>query len=344
MRISPKPRTAALAGLLLALTTAGCGAGPASPASPTAPASAASAAPVKVESCGHDLSFARPPQRVVTLDQSSTETLLALGLQDRMAGTSNLKTKVAAQYQSAYGTVPVLNPKLLTAEQLRAATPDLVVSSFTDLYTKDRVGTREELRRLGLPSYVSAVDCPEGGGSGRTPFDLLLRDYENLGRIFRVEDRAAKLIAEQRQALDRAADVRSSVTGEPTVVWLYSVYAGLPYVAGNGGMPSAMSELVGVRNAFDDVDEDWPEVSWEEIARRDPDIIVIGDLSERGAAGDSAAEKLAMLREEPTMSKLTAVKENRIVQVPGIEMDPSVRTVNTLGLFADGLRKLGHVR
>lgn len=122
------------------------------------------------------------------------------------------------------------------------------------------------------------------------------------------------------------------------------MYAGLPYVAGHGGMPSAMSELVGVRNAFDDVDEDWPEVSWVEIARRDPDVIVVGDLSERGAPGDSAAEKLDMLRKEPTMSQLTAVKENRVIQVPGIEMDPSVRTVNTLGLFVEGLRKLGHVR
>ncbi|WP_220448637.1 ABC transporter substrate-binding protein [Nonomuraea mesophila] len=297
-----------------------------------------------VGSCGQELSFTGPPERVVTLDQSSTETLLALGLQDRMVGTSNLKTRVAPQYQGAYDGVPVLNPKILTAEQLRAATPDLVVSSFTALYTKDRVGTREELHQLGLPSYVSAVDCPDASDSSLTPFDLLLRDYENLGRIFRVEDRAAKLIAEQRHAIDQAAKVRSSVTGEPTVVWLYSVYAGLPYVAGNGGMPSAMGKLVGVRNAFDDVKEDWPEVSWEEIAERDPDIIVIGDLSERGAPGDSAAEKLGVIRKDPTMAQLTAVKENRIVEVPGIEMDPSVRTVNTLGLLVEGLRKHGHVR
>ncbi|GAA2839724.1 ABC transporter substrate-binding protein [Nonomuraea rubra] len=299
---------------------------------------------MRVSSCGQELSFSSPPERVVTLDQSSTETLLALGLQDRMAGTSNLKTAVAPQYRAAYDSVPVLNPKILTGEQLRAATPDLVVSSFAALYTKDRVGTREELRGLGLPSYVSVVDCPQAGGAGPTPFDLLLRDYENLGRIFRVEDRAAKLIAEQRRVIDRASKGRSAVTGEVTVVWLYSVYAGLPYVAGHGGMPSAMSELVGVRNAFDDVDEDWPEVSWEEIARRDPDVIVIGDLSERGAPGDSAAEKLDMLRKEPTMSQLTAVKANRVIEVPGIEMDPSVRTVNTLGLFVEGLRKLGHVR
>ncbi|WP_377287326.1 ABC transporter substrate-binding protein [Planomonospora corallina] len=337
----PVRSAAAVAVVTLGLAAAGCGA---TSTSPSAARAERPAAAVTVSSCGRTLSFERPPRRVMTLDQSSTETLLALGLQTGMAGTSNLKTKVAPRYRAAYDSVPVLSPKILTAEQLRAATPDLVVSSFTALYTKDRVGTREELDRLGLPSYVSAVDCPEAAEHGLTPFDLLARDYENLGKIFGVEDRAAELVAAQRAALDRAARTGEDVAGEPTVVWLYSVYAGLPYVAGKGGMPSAMSELTGVRNAFDDVAEDWPEASWEEIARRDPDIIVVGDLSERGAPGDSAADKLAMMRKDPATSQLTALKENRIIQVPGIEMDPSVRTVNTLALFAAGLKDLGYVR
>ncbi|GAA2106872.1 ABC transporter substrate-binding protein [Streptomyces synnematoformans] len=296
-----------------------------------------------VASCGRKLSFDEPPQRAVTLDQSSTETLLALGLADRMAGTSNLKTKVAGKYADAYGEVPVLSPKILTGERLREAAPDVVVSSFTDLFTKDQVGTREELGELGLPSYVSAVDCPQHHDPGKTPFDLLFDDYENLGRIFGAEKRAEQLAAEQRAAVEQATETAEKVTEKPTVVWLYSVYKGLPYVAGESGMPSEMSRLVGAQNAFDDVDEDWPEVSWEAIAEKDPDVIVVGDLSERGAPGDSAEEKLDMIRKDPLTSKLTAVTENRIIEVPGIEMDPSVRTVNTLRLLTKGLKDLGYV-
>ncbi|WBB78490.1 ABC transporter substrate-binding protein [Micromonospora sp. WMMD882] len=281
---------------------------------------------------------------MVTLDQSSTETLLALGLAARMAGTSNLKTRVAPRFQADYETIPVLNPKKLTGEQLRAATPDLVMSSFAALYTREQVGTREELAELGLPSFVSAVDCPAANGAGATPFDLLFTDYEKLGRVFGVEDRAAALVAEQRAVLEQAGGTRRSLREQPSVVWLYSVFNGLPYVAGKGGMPSAMSQLVGARNAFDDVDQQWPEVSWEQIAQRDPDIIVVGDLSERGAPGDSAQEKLAMMRRDPVVSELSAVRENRIIQVPGIEMDPSVRTVDALRVLIDGLRTLGYVR
>lgn len=315
-----------------------------------------------VTSCGQHLSFSAPPERIVTLDQSSTETLLALGVADRMVGTSNLKTRVAPRYRAAYEKVPVLSPTTLTGEQLRAARPDLVVSSFKALYTQDKVGTREELAGLGLPSYVSAVECPgestpaaEGaagadsagdgvgdGVGGAAPFELLFQDYQNLGEILGVRDRAERLVARQRKVLREAAELRRDVSGEPTVVWLYSTINGLPYVAGAGGMPSAMSRLVGAKNAFDDVPEQWPEVSWEQIVQRDPDFLVVGDLSERGAPGDSAAEKVAMLRREPAVAQLDAVRQGRIIEVPGIEMDPSVRNVHTLRLLMDGMRELGH--
>lgn len=354
---------AVLPGVLLP-TAVACG----PPEDPAARDAVRSEDAVTVTSCGRRLTFAAPPERVVTLDQSSTETLLALGAADRMAGTSNLKTQVAPRYQAAYEQVPVLSPTTLTGERLRAAAPDLVVSSFEALYTPDKVGTREELARLGVPSYVSAVECPDDsvpargeegvddGGAGPTregdvaiiegaePFELLFQDYRNLGEILGVQDRAERLIAQQRRVLQEAAALRRDMTGTPSIVWLYSTIHGLPYVAGAGGMPSAMSRLIGAENAFDDVPEQWPEVSWEQIVQRNPDVLVVGDLSERGAPGDSAEEKIAMLRREPAVSRLEAVREGRIIQVPGIEMDPSVRTVHTLRLLMDGMRELGHVR
>lgn len=302
---------------------------------------------VTVTSCGQKLSFGEAPERAVTLDQSSTETLLELGLGDRMAGTSNLKTEIPAEYRDAYDEIPVLSPKTLTGERLRAATPDMVVSSFSDLFTKDQVGTRAELAELEVPSYISAVDCPDENDTGKAPFDLLFDDYANLGKVFGVEERAERLVEEQRAAVRQAARTAGETgadRGKPTVVWVYSVYKGMPYVAGGSALPSEMSRLVGARNAFDEVDEDWPEVSWEAIAEKDPDVVVIGDIPERGAAGDSAEDKRKMMREDPLVSKLTAVRKNRIIEVPGVEMDPSVRSVHTLGLVAEGLKDLGYAR
>ncbi|WP_406065734.1 ABC transporter substrate-binding protein [Streptomyces sp. NBC_01077] len=333
--------------LTLALATAGCstaaGDRPAAEPKPATGAGARKAA--AVTSCGRQVSLAEPPRRTVALDQASTETLLELGLQDRMAGTANLKTKIPAPYAAAYAKVPVIAPKIATGEQLLASTPDFVVAGSADLYTKDRAGTREELAALKLPTFVSAVDCPQHNPPGTTPFELLFSDYENLGKLFGAEERARKLAADQRAAVARAgANAAATPRGEnrPTVVFLYSVFNGMPYVAGGTSLPSEMSRIVGAKNAFDDVAEDWPEVSWEEVARRDPDFIVIGDLSERGRPGDSAAEKRGTMTGHPVISRLAAVRDNKILEVPGIELDPSVRSVHALGLLAQGMKDLGH--
>ncbi|MEV4502397.1 ABC transporter substrate-binding protein [Streptomyces klenkii] len=332
-------------GIALAITLATAGCSAAAPDGSRADAGSATAA--SVTSCGRQLSFAGPPKRAVALDQASTETLLELGLQDRMAGTANLKTKIPAQYEAAYAGVPVIAPKVATGEQLRAAGPDFVIGGSTDLFTKDRAGTREELAALKVPTFVSAVDCPRQNPAGRTPFELLFSDYENLGKVFGAEERARKLAAGQRAAVAKAGEnAAKSPAGKdrPTVVYLYSVFNGMPYVAGKSGLPSEMSRIIGAKNAFDDVNEDWPEVSWEEVAERDPDFIVIGDLSERGRPGDSAAEKRAAMTEHPVVSRLAAVRDNKILEVPGIELDPSVRSVHALGMLAEGMKDLGHVR
>ncbi|MFG2896190.1 ABC transporter substrate-binding protein [Streptomyces zaomyceticus] len=343
--------------LTLALATAGCSAaagggsddagGSTAPSGARTTAGTGAAKAVTVTSCGRELSLSGPPKRTVALDQTSTETLLELGLQDRMAGTANLKTKIPAVYEAAYATVPVIAPKIATGEQLRSATPDFVVAGSTDLYTEDRAGTREELEALKVHTFVSAVDCPEHNPPGTTPFELLFSDYENLGKLFGAEKRAAELAADQRAAVAGAGRSAAKVPGgadRPTVVYLYSVFNGMPYVAGGTSLPSEMSRIVGAKNAFDDVAEDWPEVSWEEVARRNPDFIVIGDLSERGRPGDSAAEKRATMTGHPVISRLAAVRDDKILEVPGIELDPSVRSVHALGLIAQGMKDLGHAR
>ncbi|MFJ1866286.1 ABC transporter substrate-binding protein [Streptomyces sp. NPDC088097] len=345
MRQHHRARLGTALALTLAMACAGCSTAPEG-RSPENPGAAADSA-TTVTSCGRTLAFARPPERAVTLDQTSTETLLELGLQGRMVGTANLKTKVPDLYRDAYATVPVIAPKIATAEQLRSATPDFVVAGSADLYTGDRAGTREELGALKVPSFVSAVDCPERDGAGKSPFELLFSDYERLGAVFGVGERARALAEEQRAVVAKAgANVAGAARDgrPPSVVYLYSVFNGMPYVAGRTGLPHEMSRIVGARNAFDDVNEDWPEVSWEEVARRDPDFIVVGDLSERGRPGDSAVEKRAAMAADPLVSKLPAVRDNRIIVVPGIELDPSVRSVHALELLARGMKDLGHVR
>jgi iron complex transport system substrate-binding protein len=47
-----------------------------------------------------------------------------------------------------------------------------------------------------------------------------------------------------------------------------------------------------------------------------------------------------MMREHPAVSQLKAVRENKVIEIPGIEMDPSVRTVDALKALGAGLDKI----
>ncbi|GIG36698.1 ABC transporter substrate-binding protein [Cellulomonas pakistanensis] len=316
-------------GAALAVALAGC-----STAAPAAEAPGPADA-VTLTSCGLDLTVSAPPERAVTLEQGATELLLALGLGDRMAGTAYLTDAVAPEYADAYAAVPVLADQYPTAEQLREAAPDFVYSMRASAFAADAVGERAELADLGVPAYLSANDCedpallPDEAG-----FDTLFAEITDLAAVFGVEDRGAELVAEQQAVLDEVA--AAAPDADLDVAWIYSTINGAPIVAGNAGLPQTLTELAGAGNAFDDLDAQWTETSWDAIAQRDPDVLVLADLS-RGLAGDSAADKEATLRADAVTAELSAVRADRLVAIPATEMDPSVRSIDALATLSGAL-------
>lgn len=192
---------------------------------------------ITVESCGMEISMDAPASAIVTLDQSSTETLLGLGAAPKMAGTAYLKTEIAPQYREAWESVPMLTKAQPTAEVVRAAEPDLLVAYSGYFYSAQGVGTREELQDLGVGTYISAVSCPPADEPELTSFDLLARDYINLGRLSGQEAQAEAVIADQNAAIAAAKDLRLTREDPIRVMWLYSVFEGTPYVAGGPSIP-----------------------------------------------------------------------------------------------------------
>lgn len=117
-----------------------------------------------------------------------------------------------------------------------------------------------------------------------------------------------------------------------------------PYLAGCCGAPDAITGAIGAKNAFDDTDDEWPQINWETVADRDPDVIVLGDLTRDSQTTESASAKIEFLESHPAASNLTAVQEERHVLLSGQAMNPSIRTIEGIEQVADGLRELGFVQ
>jgi iron complex transport system substrate-binding protein len=319
-------KTVVIVGAMVALV--GC-------AGPPPPDVVPAAAGTTVQSCGATLEFAEPPRRAVALEQNATEILLSLGLADRMAGTSYRTDPVLDELGDDYDRVPVLAERYPSREALLTAEPDFTYSTFASAYAADAAGSREDLAALGVPAYLSAHSC-EGRAPGPVTFEAVEQDITDIGTVFGVPDRAEELVATQRARLEAAAPATPSGR---SVLWYYSGTS-TPNVAGSGGLATTMSDVLGLRNAFDDAGQAWVGGSWEEVAERDPEIIVLADLT-RGGEGDSAQSKIDFLRTHPVASQLRAVRDDAVVVVPGSTLDPSIRSVAAVETVGAWLREVG---
>jgi iron complex transport system substrate-binding protein len=329
MIIATLPHMKTIPTLMAVCALAGC----ASTAAPASPASSAGA--VAITNCGAELTVASPPARAITLEQNATEILLSLGLADRMAGTSYQTDPVLPSLRAAYDGVPVLAKLYPSREKVLETRPDFVYSTFTSAYAPDAAGPRADLAERGIPAYLSRFACEDpAAGEKAVSFDGIFAEIAEVATLFGAGDRGRDLVAGLRARL--AATTPHQGT---SVLWYYSGTS-TPYVAGPNGLPAAVDRQLGLRNVYADAATTWPAGSWEQIAARNPDVIVVADLT-RGGDGDSARSKIDFLRANPVTAKLDAVRNGRFITVAGSAMDPSVRSVTAAEQVSTGLAELG---
>lgn len=304
--------------------------------------------PFTIENCGVQVTFDKPPRRAVSLYQSSTEILLALGLGDRMVGTSTWFDPVLPQLKTENDKVPRLADNDPSLEAVLDTEPDLVTSASAHTFTPAVVAERSRFAKLGIPTYQSPSICVGARSEGETVtrseplrMETLFREIRELARIFDVAVRGDELI---HGLQGRLAAQPPTVEGRrPTVAFWF---AGMqtPYLAGCCSAPGLYARMVGATNIISEQRDDWPEIGWETVADRDPDILVLGDLTRRRYEGDSLAAKKQFLESNPVTRKLTAVRDKRYVVLTGSELDPGIREVDAIQKLAAGIAKFGPFR
>lgn len=305
--------------------------------------------PVTVASCGKEAEVTSPPQRAVSLDQGSTEILLSLGLADRMAGTGTWTDPVLKNLEKDNAKVERLADRYPSLEKVLSKEPDFVSASFLYTVGKGGVADRAKFDELDVPVYVSPSDCAgkdnDGGGDGKRvktlTMDTVYGEVRDLAKVFHVEKRGEKLIAGLKSRVTKAT--RDIDASDATLLYWFA-NSDAPYMAGCCGAPGIITRELGAKNVFDDTHEEWPQINWETVADRDPDVLVIGDLTRKSQSAESAAAKIKFLETNPATKNLTAVKKKRYVLLSGQAMNPTIRTVDGIEQVAAGLRKFGLVK
>ncbi|MCM2342109.1 helical backbone metal receptor [Rhodoferax sp.] len=209
---------------------------------------------------GVSISFDKPPQRIVSLLPSLTETVCALGQCDRLVGVdrySNDPGRVKNLPQVGGG----LDPNI---EAIVALKPDLVLMA-----TSAQAG--ERLQALGLK--VMALE-PKNHADVK-------QVLEKLGQVLGVGEarRVWRGIEAGMQAAAQSLPARFKTKR------VYFEVNRAPYAAGEASFIGETLTWLGVKNIVPASMGPFPLINPEFVVRANPDVIMVGDVNFAGMEG-----------------------------------------------------------
>lgn len=239
------------------------------------------------DDAGRVVRLAAPATRVVSLLPAATDVILALRAGDRLVARTDYDTHASLAALPSVGGG--LTPSL---EWVAALEPDLVIA-WRDAQSRALVRRLDE---LGIPTYAAGPESIAGAK----------RLARHVGEMLGLDPRADSLLA----AFDASFEAvrRRIPAGAPAPGVLYLVALDPPRAAGPGTFVDELIAAAGGRNTFADAPALWPEVSLEEVVRRQPDVVVV-------AAAGVDAPALGRLRAAPGWRELHALRAGRIAAV-----------------------------
>lgn len=276
-------------------------------------ARAQTAEPAKQEffdEVGRRVLVPEPVKRIVSLAPNLTETVYALGAQDRLVGVTDYcdYPPEALAKPKVGGAV---NPSL---EQIVAMKPDLVLATRS----LNRRETVEALERLGIAVYATDPHSVEG----------VLDSTRRVAEVLGVAERAEVLIASLRTRLD---DLKQRLAAVPPRRVLFVVWHEPLISIGRETFVADALRRAGAESVVDTA-QDWPKLNLEEVMRLQPEYLVFAS-----SHSETVRRTADELRTRPGWRAMRAVQQGRFAVVSDAVNRPSPRLVSAIEELAKQL-------
>ncbi|MFZ0519663.1 MAG: ABC transporter substrate-binding protein [Candidatus Acidiferrales bacterium] len=266
---------------------------PASPATPNAPEAHAEAAAKKsavrmiTDETGRHMAIPVNVERVVTLAPNLTETIYALGLESKLAAdTTYCDIPPAAKDKPHVG-----GPQDPSLEAVVAMHPDLVLASTSI----NRPQTADALLKLGIPVYTTDPHTVLG----------ILNSTAAIAGLLGATEHGAELVADLQKRLDA---LHALLQDRPMAHVLFVVWQEPLISIGQNTFIADALRWAGAESVITS-NQNWPQVSMEEVVRLQPDYIVLTP-DHMKAEGSAQVNDLSA---RPTWRDLQAVKLGHVV-------------------------------
>lgn len=269
--------------------------------------------------------YEKAPEKVICVYQGTIETMIALGLEDKVMACYGLDNPVKPEWEAGLTKMnyneDVFAPDKETVTMME---PDMIFS-WGSLFGEKNLGDVSEWIPNGTNTYIS-TNTRRGGS--RT-LENEYADILNIGKIFDVEDKAQAIVDEMK---DEISGVLEKVNGQdaPKV----SIIEFLGDSISNYGSNSLGGDMVralGGTLASPDVSE----LDKEDLVNLNPDVIFIVYMARTENVEEDMLNKLL---EDPAFADLDAVKNNRVYTIMLGDMYAStVRSIDGIRTFAAGM-------
>lgn len=273
----------------------------------------------EIDGVTYDVTYDQVPQRVISLAGFTTEMLLALGLQDKIVGYGYMDNEISDEYADAFSQLTCLSDGNPSQETLLAQNPDFLTgwsSTFSDTnFPKDFCDDND------ISVYVPRVEYAPA------TMENVYEDFENLGEIFQVQDRADEIVSDMKS---RVQVVEDAVKDEdPVSVFIYDSGEDAPFTA-SAGLPTDMISIAGGTNVFAGEDSNWTTVDWESVISANPQYIIVMDY----LSSDDVQDKIDFLKNNEALAGIDAIKNDNIFVVDLTDVTGCYRSIDAIETMA----------
>lgn len=271
-----------------------------------------------IDMTGREISFEKPAERIVALSAADCEVLYAVGAGDRLVGRGEY-----CDYPPEVLEIPSVQSGYETnIEQIISLEPEVLLMS-TMAQTEEQIAALEE---AGVKVVVSDAADIEG----------VYQSISTIGALTGNDDGAAEVIEGMKAAFDEVQERAAAAaedTDEAAPKTVYFEVSPLEWglwTAGTGTFMNEIAEMLGLRNAFDDI-EGWGEISEEQVIERNPDYIVT--ITMYYGEGPTPVEEILS---RPGWEDIAAVKNGKILNLQNDELSrPAPRLADGASLLCD---------
>ena len=268
------------------------------------------------------------PQRVVAVGENINETLVALGVEDKIISSVSYENPYyipEPEYADRYNTIKFEKMMILNPETILSLNPDLIISGQS-LFTDKGLKSTEFWNKRNIHTYLAFNANSPASRNHRESLELEYEFILGLGTIFDKEKQARKLVQEMENTI---SSIRDKTNGKAKSKVIIVEQLGKQLVAYDD---AKLAGDICVKLGAYVPNSPFGTIGLEYLLEEDPDVIFV---VKSGGDPEIAAEAF---RNIPALQSLKSIKNNRVYGIAlNYTYNSAIKTGAGIKKFARGI-------